>query len=224
MRIEDYALIGNNAHRGAGRARRLDRLAVRAALRCAGLLRGAARHVRPRPLAARARTAPCAASRAATATETLVLETDSHTTGGAVRIDRLHAAVGGAHRRRAHRRGPARARAHAHGAGDPRRLRRDRALGAPRRRGAARDRRARFAGIALRRAACMGRDSRRSPRSPSPRGERVAVRPDPFRLAPAAPAADRRRRGDRRDRAQLARLVRTLHATRGAGATRSCAR
>ena len=41
--IEDYALIGDHAHRGAGRPRRIDRLALPAALRLGRVLRGAAR-------------------------------------------------------------------------------------------------------------------------------------------------------------------------------------
>ena len=43
-RIEDYALIGDCESAALGRARRLDRLAVLAAFRFGGVLRGAARH------------------------------------------------------------------------------------------------------------------------------------------------------------------------------------
>ena len=53
-RIEDYAHDRRSRHRRAGRPRRLDRLAVLAALRFRCLLRRAARHARTRPLADRA--------------------------------------------------------------------------------------------------------------------------------------------------------------------------
>ena len=43
LRIEDYALIGNMHTRRLGRPRRFNRLAVRAAIRFAGLLCGVAR-------------------------------------------------------------------------------------------------------------------------------------------------------------------------------------
>ena len=74
-RIEDYALIGDLRDRRAGRARRLDRLALLAALRFRCLLRGAARQARARPLADRADgRAPCA-SRRRYRPDTLILET-----------------------------------------------------------------------------------------------------------------------------------------------------
>ena len=64
-RIEDYALIGDCETGGAGRPRRLDRLAVLAALRLGRLLRRAARHAGARPLAASPRRGDGDARRAA---------------------------------------------------------------------------------------------------------------------------------------------------------------
>ena len=54
LRIEDYALIGDCHTASAGRHRRLDRLAVPAAIRFGGLLRRAAGHGTKWPLADRA--------------------------------------------------------------------------------------------------------------------------------------------------------------------------
>ena len=55
LRIEDYALIGDTQTAALVGKRRLDRLALPAALRLAGVLRRAARRRVARPLAARAR-------------------------------------------------------------------------------------------------------------------------------------------------------------------------
>ena len=69
-KIEDYAIIGDLQTVRARRARRIDRLDVRAALRFAGLLRRAPRHARSRPLENRAgatsKSATCSAAIAAT--------------------------------------------------------------------------------------------------------------------------------------------------------------
>ena len=115
-------------HRGAGRPRRLDRLAVLAAFRFRCLLCRAAGHARARPLADRAerrdaaRYAPLPAQHAdpGNALRNRRRRGDAH---------RLHAA---AHRRlayRAHGGGRARQGGDAHRAGAPLRLWRDRAVG-----------------------------------------------------------------------------------------------
>ena len=75
-RIEDYALIGDMPDGRAGRPRRLDRLAVLAALRLRRVLRRAARRRRARPLADRARRCTGAQRRAAIATARSMLETE----------------------------------------------------------------------------------------------------------------------------------------------------
>ena len=66
VRIEDYALIGDCETAALVGARRLDRLAVLAALRLRRVFRGAAGQARERPLADRAATTPTARSRGAT--------------------------------------------------------------------------------------------------------------------------------------------------------------
>ena len=134
--------------RGAGFARRLDRLAVLAALRFRCLLRGAARHARPRPLADRAARRTNRVSRHYRQ-DTLILETRFETDEGAVTLidfmplrndtsDFMRLVVG-----------ESRPRDDVHGAGAALRLRRDRALGhAPARPDAARHRRPRHGGAA----------------------------------------------------------------------------
>jgi len=84
-RIEDYALIGNcetSALVGAGR---LDRLALRAALRLARMLRRAPGNAGARPLADRP-SAPAIRRRRRYRPGTLVLETDYETETGAVTL------------------------------------------------------------------------------------------------------------------------------------------
>ena len=117
--------------RGAGGPRRLDRLALPAALRLRRLLRRAAGHAGPRPLAAwprAARSAPCAA---AIATARWSWKPNSRRPTARSTVDRLHAACG--------RDAPDLVRivegrrgryADADGAGHPLRLRLDRPVGA----------------------------------------------------------------------------------------------
>ena len=81
-RIEDYALIGDTQTARARRPRRLDRLAVPAALRLGRVLRGAARHAGQRPLADRARAEPARRRDARYRDDTLVLETEFETDDG----------------------------------------------------------------------------------------------------------------------------------------------
>ena len=71
---------------GAGRAQRLDRLAVPAAVRLAGLLCRAARRARARPLADRPRRPGSPRSSAATVDGSLVLATTFETAEGAVEL------------------------------------------------------------------------------------------------------------------------------------------
>ena len=78
-RIEDYALIGDCQTAALVGPRRLDRLALLAALRLRRLLRRAARRRRARPLAARARRPSPRASRRRYRPGTLVLETEFET-------------------------------------------------------------------------------------------------------------------------------------------------
>ena len=94
-----------HADGGAGRAGRVDRLAVPAALRLRCLLRRAARRTGARPLADRPGGPRPARSSGATAATSLVLETEFDTDDGAVRVDRLHAAPRARSRRGSHRRG-----------------------------------------------------------------------------------------------------------------------
>ena len=75
---------------GARRARRLDRLAVLAALRLGRLLRRPARLARPRTLADRA-VRPLTPRHPALLGDTLILETRFETVTGACQADRLHA-------------------------------------------------------------------------------------------------------------------------------------
>ena len=116
-RIEDYALIGDCQTAALVGARRLDRLAVLAALRLRRLLRRAAGHAGARPLAARPGRRGPRASAGATATDARARDRVRDRRRAPSRVDRLHAAA----RRRAgprpRRRGAARAGADAHGAG-----------------------------------------------------------------------------------------------------------
>ena len=91
LRIEDYALIGDCQTAALVGKRRVDRLAVPAAVRLRCLLRRSARHAGPRPLAGRPggrRSGPPAARYRG---DTLVLETEFETDAGAVARHRLHA-------------------------------------------------------------------------------------------------------------------------------------
>ena len=103
------------------------------------------------------------------------------------------------------------------------RLRRRHAVGAPRRRCAARDRRTRFARAAHAGRSCEGRDFTTVAEFTVARRPARAVRADVVSVARDAPAAGRRRGGARGDRALLARVGRRTARTTGAGAT-PCAR
>ena len=108
--IEDYALLGDLADRGARRARRLDRLALLPALRLRRLLRRAPRRAGERPLAARPDregddAQPPLPPRHAGPRDDV---RDARTDGRA--RDRLHAAARRSARPRADRRRRARAR------------------------------------------------------------------------------------------------------------------
>ena len=106
--IEDYALIGDCQTAAlVGRDGSIDWLCVPRfdSGACFAALLGDARE---RPLADRPGRRAGRAAAAATATDTLVLETEFETADGAVAADRLHAAGERAPRPRAHRRGAAR--------------------------------------------------------------------------------------------------------------------
>ena len=86
--VADRAVRAHRRHpdRGAGRRRRLDRLAVRSPLRLRRVLRRAARRRQPRPLAASRPRQAAEPPAGTTATDTLVLETEFDTPEGTVRI------------------------------------------------------------------------------------------------------------------------------------------
>ena len=84
--IEDYGLIGDLRVRGAGRPRRVGRLAVPAALRFGVVLRGAARGRAARALAARAGRRGARDARAATGPGRSCSRPSSRRPDGAVRV------------------------------------------------------------------------------------------------------------------------------------------
>ena len=199
LRIEDYALIGDTQTAALVGTRRLDRLAVPAALRLAGVLRRPAGRRGARPLA----LAP--AERRAERTErryrdgTLVLETDFDTAERRGPGHRLHADP---------RRGARRRRASSRARGPRRRcamelvLRFDYGRVVPwvRRadgRRAARRSPARTPLHLRPRSPTRGRGSDHGARSSSSRGRAGAVR---AHLVPVARAGARARRRDRGDR------------------------
>ena len=98
--IEDYALLGDRHTAALVGTRRLHRLALPAPLRLPGLLRRAARHRRPRPLAAGARRASTTARGATSATPASSRPRSRH------RHRRRHRHGPDAARRRPRRRGP----------------------------------------------------------------------------------------------------------------------
>ena len=206
-----------HAHRGAGRTRRLDRLAVRAALRFASLLRRAARQPRARALVAGAGGESCAPCAAAIAATRSMLETEFETGRGHGAADRLHAAVAGSNRCRAHRRRRARSGTDAHGAHHPLRLRRRSCHGCAASRARCSRPQARTRSSCARRSR---REARASPPSQSSRygaGERIPFvlshfpshQPRPLPIdADAAIAATE---------LAVAQLVRALHIRRALG-------
>ena len=104
-KIEDYGLIGNMLHLRARVAQRIDRLAVRAALRLGRVLRGAGRLRRARALGASPGRRACARTRQRYRGDTLVLETEFVCDGGVVRITDFMPMGADALRRRPHHRG-----------------------------------------------------------------------------------------------------------------------
>ena len=134
-RIEDYALIGDLQTAAlVGRDGSIDWLCLPRfdSGACFAALLGTPR---ARPLADRAGRRASGASRAATATDTLVLETEFETDDGAVRVIDFMPPRGDDARRRAHRRGRrGRGARCASELVDPLRLRLDRPVGAARRR------------------------------------------------------------------------------------------
>ena len=130
--IEDYAVIGDLHTAALVGQRRVDRLALPAALRLAVLLRPAPRRRDPRLLADRAGRRRGRASwrpGAGTGPDSLVLETEFDTADGHGPRHRLHAGPRQPSPCGALGRGRQRHGRHAHGSGRPLRLRRDRPLG-----------------------------------------------------------------------------------------------
>ena len=193
---------GRPADGRAGVARRLGRLVVRAALRCAGVLRGAARHARPRPLPRSRPTDGGARTSRRVPAGTMVLETEHETTYGARPGRRLPRARPLPSAARSARRGSRRAGRHGGRARRALRLRLDRPLGAPCRRPLARDRRARTASSCARRCdlhgrgqTSVGRVHRRRRRAGPVRARLVSVATTRARspTTPASSSSTRRR-------------------------------
>ena len=157
-RIEDYALIGDLQTAALVGRERVDRLVLLPALRLRGVLRRAAGRRRTTAAGMLAPDAPITATTRRYRHDTLILETVHETSDGLGARDRLHAAARRGARHRAHRRGPRRRGADAVRARDPVRLRRHRAVGAPRRRRAGGRRRPRRAVLPH-----AGRGARRGP-------------------------------------------------------------
>ena len=167
--------------RGAGRARRIDRLAVLAAFRFGSVLCRAAWHARSRPLAGRA--AGAGPRHAALPAKHAHSRNPFRDRGRRRHLGRFHAVPQRAFRDRAPRRRHARQAENAHRAHPAFRLRRRGAVGDPAgKRRAARDRRSRHGGAAHA-GARHGQGHDHGRRVRHRRGRNHSVRPDLFALA-----------------------------------------